>query len=173
MKIHELFEKLEKSKVYHEFKETEEGKESFFCAGFFILRIKNKENELALDFRNEKEIFTFKIPEQNSEIAIQREPILPAQKPLDKIAENLKLRTDLDNLRGFVEILLQNNKISNELEEIVAVLQKRENVLAWHLTCMLKGFVIVTIQIDAEKGKSISFEKKSLFDFVSAKKVSK
>lgn len=172
MKIQELFEKLEKSPAYKEFRKSEEGKDAFFCIGFFILRLKNLENEFSLDFRNESNIFTFKLPEKANEVIMQKEQIMPSQKPLEKIEESQvgKIKEDILNLKGRVELELQNNKIKNPLEEMICVLQSVNGNILWHITAMCEGFTIITIQLDAIKNSVLKFEKKNLMDFVSIKK---
>jgi hypothetical protein len=172
--ISKIFEKLEKSKEYSQFKN--ENKEAFFCAGFFILNFKNEVFDYSLDFRDEKELFTFKIPfsedNANNNLILQKEPLLEGRKPLEKLykAEVLKIKLGLEGLKSRVEAQLLEKKISNKLNELIAVIQTIEGKLLWNITAMAEGFVIISIQIDAISGELLKFDKRNLLDFVSIKK---
>jgi len=174
MKISQLFSKLEKSKTYKNFKVTEEGKDAFFCAGFFILNFKNNIFEYSLDFRNDKNIFTFKIPaneKKDEEITLLKEDLIQASRPLEKIEEkDFKFKTDIEDIKEIILKEMQKAKITNSLNEIVVVLQIIDAELLWNLTCMCEGFTILSSQINPKTGELIKFDKKNLMDFVSVKK---
>jgi len=171
MLITQLYSKLEKSEIFSKFKA--ENPDAFLCAGFFILNFKGNIYEYSFDFKNDKQIFTFKIPIAG-EIVLLAEDVLAAQKPLEEI--KLDMQVDINDLRILVEKELVKQGIKNKLEEIIAVLQsvdlgkddsleKRSFNTIWNLTCMCEGFTIITIQVDSKTGQVIKFEKKSLFDF--------
>lgn len=182
MNLSDLFEKLEKSNIWKTFKKDKNSKDAFFCAGFFIMNVKQNKFEYSLDFRNEESLFAFKLPNEEKE---DKEPTLtadklldspPAPKPLPKIEEKdlKKIKIDIDKLYEFVEKEFKKQKIDG-LEEIIAVLQQSEEhgKLIWHLTCMSAGLKITIIIIDALTGEVIKFDKKSILDFVSVKKPGK
>ncbi len=178
MKISDLLHKLEKSEIFKNFRKDNETKDAFFCAAFIILNFKQSMFEYSLDFRNDKNIFTFKVPfadTQNSEITMFKEDLLEGRKPLEKVEEEKakQIRVDIDDLKLFAEKEIKNNKITQQLEEIIAVLQSQEGKLVWNLTCMASAFTIINMIIDAETGKIIKFDKKNLMDFVSVKKPEK
>jgi hypothetical protein len=166
MKIPTIFElmfKLEKSEIFKKFKA--EYPNSFFCAGFFIFNFKTDTSEYSLDFREDKNIFTFKVPEaKESSITMIKEEILEAQKPLEKISSDVKV--DLSEIKALVEQALKDNNIKNKLEEIIAVLQSIDNQKVWNLTCLCEGFVIISIHIHSETQGILKFEKRNLLDFV-------
>jgi hypothetical protein len=177
MILQALSRKLEKSEVYQKF--ISEHPNAFLCAGFFILNFKSNIYEYSLDFREERKIFTFKIPEVQSgesKIIMTEEDLLETQVPLEKIS--LDVQTEIDDLKPIVEKALMENKIKNKLEEIIAVLQNltlgKDDLSGkplgchtmWNLTCMCEGFTIITVHISSESGKIIKFEKKSLFDMI-------
>ena len=176
MKLSQLFEKLEKSKAFKELKK--ESKDAFFCAGFFILNFKQNTSEYSLDFRDDKNIFTFKFPSQGDEkqeiIKIKAE-LLPAPKPLDEIDRKLisKLKVDIEQLQPIIEKSMDKNKVIAKLEESIAVLQTLEGKLIWNLTCVCAGFVILNIHINAISGEVTRFEKKNMMDFMTIKKPEK
>ena len=174
MKISKLIQSLEKSKTFKEFQKTKEGKESSLCAAFIIFNLKQDSFENSLDFRNEKDIFTFKIPsDKKEEIIMSKEEIMPSRKQLEEIPNDKleKLKVEPENLQEIIEKQLKEKKIIGNLEEIIAVLQSNESKeLIWNLTCIVSGFVILSVQIDALSGNLIKFDKKNLLDFVSVKK---
>lgn len=63
-KLAMLFSRLYKSKEFKDFQK--ENEKAFLCAGFFILRIKENLNDFSLDFRNDTQIYSFKIPENKN-----------------------------------------------------------------------------------------------------------
>lgn len=165
MKTIELLKRLEESEEFKSFKESDEGKDAFLCAGFFVLNFKSNIFDYSLDFRNESKIFSFKIPEtKDSQIIIQAEDLIQAQKPLEKI--NPDVQIDIEQLREIVEKELQKNSIKNKLEEIIAVLQNMNGKMLWNLTIMCEGLTIINSHIDSEKGAILKFEKKNLLDFI-------
>ena len=171
-KIKELFLRLEKSQVFKDFKK--DNPNAFLCAGFFILRLKEGLNDFSLDYRDDVQIYSFKIPENASEeITMHAEKIMEQQKPLDKLEIDAKtvLKLDLECLEGQIKEELSKQKITNPLSEIISVLQISEGKPMWNLTIMLEGFTIITSLINPLSGEVLKFEKKNLFDFVKPKKL--
>lgn len=178
MTLSNLIQTLEKSPAFKDFKKSAEGKSAFLCAAFIIFNLKQNSFENSLDFRNEKDIFTFKMPsdektkEGKEEIIMQKEELLPSRKQLEKMDEKLlaKIKVEPENLQEIIEKQLKEKKILGNLEEIIAVLQSADGKLAWNLTCIVSGFVILSAQIEALSGNMTKFDKKNLLDFVSVKK---
>jgi hypothetical protein len=131
------------------------------------MNFKTQVFEYSLDYRNDKQIFTFKIPEREEEqVVMQTEEIIQVEnkKPLEKIT--LDVQVDIEDLKEIIEKALENNSIKNKLEEFIAVLQKIDSSLVWHLTCICEGFTILNVIINPETGAIEKFEKKNLLDFV-------
>ena len=174
MKIKELFARLKKSKQWKEtFKEE---KRIFFCAAFVILNFKQNIFEYSLDFRNDKDLLTFKFPkEENQDLIVVKDKLLENPKPLDEIKETLlsQIKIDIEDLKEIVEKNLLENKVGKNLDEIIAVLQYYEGNFVWNLTCICEGFTIVSIHLDPLSKKIVKFEKRNLMDFVNIKKVYK
>ncbi len=171
-KIQDLFLRLHSSGEFKDF--LEENKTAFLCAGFFILRLKEGLNDLSLDYRDDTQIYSFKIPENDNEsITMHAEKIMSEQKPLDKLNldENSILELDLDALEGTIKDELSKQAIKSPLQEVICVLQTSEGKPMWNLTIMLEGFTIISSQINPVSGEVIKFEKKNLFDFVTPKKI--
>jgi hypothetical protein len=162
MLLKQLYAKLEKSNEFKKFKS--ENPDAFLCAGFFIINFKDNKFEYSLDYRNDKQIFTFKIPENDSSIIAESQDLLLSPKPLDKI--NLDVQVDIEDIKDIVEKTLSDNNIKNKLEEYIAVLQNLDNQLVWNLTIMCEGFTIINSLINAETSGIIKFEKKNLLDFI-------
>jgi len=161
--LQQLFARLEKSEVFKSFKA--QNPDAFLCAGFFILNIKQGINQYALDYRNDKQIFTFDFPNnENANITLKTDDLLPSPKPLEKI--NLDVQIDIEEIQGIIEQGLKDNNIKNQLEEVVAVLQNLDGQIVWNLTCMLEGITIVNAIIHSETGAILKFAKKNLLDFV-------
>lgn len=163
MLLKEIYAKLEKSNEFKKFKS--ENPDAFLCAGFFILSFKENRFEYSLDYRNDKQIFTFKIPENpESSIIVESQDLLASPKPLEKI--NLDVQLDLEDIKEIVEKALLDNNIKGKLEEFMAVLQNLDNQIVWNLTVMCEGFTIINMIINSETAGIIKFEKKNLLDFV-------
>jgi len=161
--LKDIYARLEKSDVFQNFKSA--NPDSFLCAGFFIMNFKSGVFDYSFDFRNDKQIFSFKIPEHaESAIVMQVDDILDSKKSLEKI--NLDIQVDLSDLREIVERELVNHDIKNKLEEIIAVLQVLDSQKVWNLTCMCEGFTIISCHIHSETSGILKFEKKNLLDFV-------
>jgi len=172
MKLSKLFSILENSAEYKTFKK--ESKNAFFCAAFSILNFKDNIFQNSLDFRDSKNIFSFKI-QDSGKIEATGETLLKGKKPLEKInledADELKI--DIEDLKDIAERELKKNKIASNLNEIIAVLQNHEKKLIWNLTCMCEGFTIISLHVDALSGETLKFEKRNLMDFVSVRKPDK
>ena len=162
MKLNDLFDALESSNIYKKFKA--ENPESFLCAGFFILDIKENREEYNLDYTNGTMITSFTIPEDSEMITSKTDEVLDSSKPLNKVSLDVVL--DLDNLIGKVEEEIIKNYKQKKLEKIIAVLQNSDGKTIWNLTCMLEGLAIVSIKIDANTEEILVSEKRSLFDVV-------
>ena len=166
MLIKDLLSRLEKSEIFENFRAV--NPDAFPCAGFFIFNIKQNNIQYALDFRNDKQIFTFDFPINDSAaITMKVDDLLPAPRPLEKISFDVQV--DLEDLRPIVEKALQENNIKNKLEEMIAVLQNLDGQVVWNMTIMCEGFVIINAIVHAETAGVLKFEKKNLLDFVKKK----
>jgi hypothetical protein len=173
MKLQTLFGKLQKSEEFLDFKEKNPN--AFFCAGFFILNFKQNLFEYFLDYRDDKKLFAFKIPEFNEKIIFTAEDLIENPKPMEKLEEKeiKNIKTDLDDLKEILEQALWDNNIKNSLEEFIAVLQCLNGKILWNITCICSNLAIVNANIEPFTGNILKFEKKNLLDFASIKKVDK
>lgn len=160
MNFNSLVLRLQRSQEFLDFKQA--NPDSFLCAGFFIRDYKEENNQTSIDYSTGKDITSFT---PNGEgFNINQEPILDPTQPLNKIDSEIKV--DIDQLKELVEKALQENKVSNKLEKIIAVLQNHDHKTIWNLTCMCEGMKIILVHIDAQSGEILKFQNKSLFDFV-------
>ena len=174
MKIQTLFRRLDESQEFKDFKEKNPA--GFFCAGFFILNFKQNLLKYSLDYRDDKQLFAFKIPSEDSEkVVLTAEDLLENPKPMEKIDEDLikNIKVDIEDIKEVIEQGLWDNNIKNALEEVIAVLQCMNWKIVWNLTCICSSLSIVNSQIDPFTGKIIKLEKKNLLDFASMKKIEK
>jgi hypothetical protein len=174
MKLQELFLKLRKSEAWKQ--QSKENNGIFFCAAFTILNFKQKTFEYSLDFRDDKNLFAFKIPEdKKSEVAFTKDALLENPKPLERIEEkeieNIKI--DIDSIEKIAGKAILDNKVMSALDEAIAVLQNLDGKVIWNLTCICSGFTIINLHIDPFSGKILKFEKKNLMDFASIRKPEK
>jgi len=165
MQFYELLNKLNSSQTFKDFEER--NPKAFFCAGFFILNFKANIFDYSLDYRDQENLFSFKIAE-DKEVVINKEPIIKNMPQMEKI--NCDVQIDIEDLKNIVNQNLQKNNIKNKLEEIIAVLQSYQGNKIWNLTCICESFAIINMHINPENGQVIKFEKKNLLDFASFKK---
>jgi len=164
MNFSQTLEKIESSDAFKNFKEKHP--DAKLCAGFFVLDYQQQANQQQLDYilKNNK-IFTFIINKENKEITIKEaETIEGHREKLPAIKKETKI--DLNDVEQIVKEKMQEEKINNKIDKIIAVLQKHENKMIWNLNCMLEGMGILQVHIDCSDGRVLKFEKKSLFDFI-------
>jgi hypothetical protein len=155
--------KIEKSGLFKDF--IKKNPKIELVAGFFILDLETGIDQNSLDYKLGDVIFTFSIDESNSvtlkEDKLIDDPRFPSLKKIKK-----KIKVDLDKVPSLVEDTALKNNIGQKLQKIIAVLQIHEGKQVWNLTCMLDGFAILNILIDANNGKVVKFDKKSIADFI-------
>ena len=158
MKLLDLIKELESSSSYKDF--ISKNPSAYICAGFFILDLKNKKDQIQLDvfLPEKKKIAAFESPFSEPKVFDEE---VPAIKKLDT-----EIKVDIDELEDKCEEILKENKTSLMLGKIIAIL--KEDV--WTLTCMNETLGMANIKIDSKTGKVLSFRKGSLMEFVSSEK---
>jgi len=174
MNFKETLQKIEESQAFTNFKQQNPNSE--LCAGFFILDfLESNDTKQSIDYKTEDNIFTFDI-NKHGEIFMKQDRLLDesTRPKLKKIPEEIKV--EVDELKGIVGIETLENGISAKLHKIIAVLQNykgpitnEEDKIVWNLTCMLDGLIILNIIIDADTGKVLKFERKSMMDMIKKK----
>jgi len=171
MTFQELIEKIESSKVFQKF--NQEHQDNELVAGFFVLDFLSNDTKQTLDYKTDNKIFTFDL--KGEDILMKQDELLDTsdKQPLQKIDKEIKV--EVDELKSIAGVQALDNGIHSKFHKIIAVLQKhRENpeseqLQVWNLTCMLEQLIILHILIDANTGKTIKFERKSMMDFVKKK----
>jgi hypothetical protein len=156
-----VVEQIEKSKAFANFKKK--NKDSFLCAGFFIIDYKDKKNQQQLDYcLVGGDIYTFLL--DNEVIMKKSETIQGAKHDLKQLKKEMKV--DLDDAEKIVCEKIKQEKIEKPLIKIIAVLQVYEGKQIWNLTCILEGFEFIQCHIDSETGDILKFERKNMMDFI-------
>lgn len=171
MKVQDLVKELEEKECFKTFKT--QNPDSFFAAAFLILDLKQKTEQIQLDYYlpKENQIAAFEFPYTEAKIHDniislskegQTEPAKP--KPMSKQATKIKI--DIDNLEEKCKSLIKENNSSIAPTKIIAIL--KDDI--WNLTCMDDALGIVRIKINAISGELQSFDKGSLMNFMGIKK---
>jgi len=174
MNFKDLLEKVESSKQFQDFKQKYPNNE--LVIGFFILDFLSNDNKNSLDYKIDNKIITFSLDERG-EIKTQEDKLIEDSNnsELKKIDQEIKV--EVDELKSIAGTQALDNGISAKFSKIIAVLQKykdeklteNQEKQIWNLTCMLEGLIILNILIDAESGKILKFERKSIMDLVKKK----
>ena len=166
----QTLEKIENSKVFKNFKEKHPNAE--LCAGFFIIDFLSNDNKKSIDYKTENKIFTFDL-NKNDEIFINEDKLIDNADYPKLMPIKPEAKIEINDLKGIVGIETLERGISAKIHKIVAVLQMHkeadEEKQIWNLTCMLENLIILHILVDAETGKVIKFERKSMMDMIRKK----
>ncbi len=166
MNLSHCLEKIETSQQFKNF--LEKNPEAKLCAGFFVLDFKEFKDQSQIDYCTpDGDIFTFTL---NNEITLTKPEMIEEEKKLSPL-DREKIKIELQSLKRIVESEMEKNKVSSNLEKIIAIIQNFElkdkpTSLIWNLTCMLPGLKIIQVWIDAFSGEILKFEDKSLFDVI-------
>jgi hypothetical protein len=166
LKLQQIINGLESSKQFQDFKKQNPDAE--LCAGFFTLNISENSEEYNLDYKSGESIFSFNVPLDTSLITMKQDQVYDKSKPLIKL--NSKIKIQLSDIKDIVEKQFKKHEILAKIDRIIAVLhtnpEGKTNRTIWNLTCLLKGFDVITIHIDAMSGRTNKFEKRNLFEFI-------
>ena len=171
MKTQDLVEELQEKQSYQNFKS--ENPSAFFSAGFFILDLKENQEQIQLDFflPEKEEIAAFEFP--FAEPKIHKDIISVGKsgatepgkiKPMSPQTTDIKI--DLDDIGPISKEIIKENGSAIIPTKIIAILKDNQ----WNLTCMDDMLGMVRIKLDALTGERIDFSKGSLMDFMGIKK---
>lgn len=160
MKIEPYIQKLNESDQFKEF----QGKypDSFLIAGFFVLDFESNQNLHQIDYYLPKEnkIAAFSLDEQ---INLQ---ILEAMNKKAPEQLDIRVNTDLEELKGILLDEMHNRGMTEEIKKIIAVLQNIEGKRLWNLNCVLSGMEILKAHLEDTSKTVLSMEKLSIMDVV-------
>jgi len=168
MKFFDVLKKVENSEAYKNFKKQH--KNSYLAAGFFVLDFEEGKHMQQIDYVTKNEIATFYV---NGEIKIKLESKKEIEREIgikEELAElklPKKLAVDIEDIEDKAKDVIDAMELGDRaINKIIAVLQIHNSKTIWNLTCILSGFLIVTIHIDAVNGDILFNEKKDIFDIM-------
>src|SRR4051812_37031801 len=111
MNLQFYLEKLFSSDEYDTF--MKENPQAYFCSGFFISDVANKDNQRHIDFYvpDKKEMYSFKVNEVVEKIKVQM--------TADKIPNEIHKETNFDfsEVQDLIEKEMVKQKVDNKLEK--------------------------------------------------------
>ena len=153
----ESLKKLENSKEFKEFMKKNEN--VFLCNGFVILE--NGVGDWQIDFYDDlnDKLMSFtlkgKIMKRESE-AFKNEKIKISELDAEKV--KIELKNALDNIKE-----LMDKKYSNEsVTKTIVILQNYKKKNIWNITHITTSFKTLNVKLNAENGKIISEDLKSV-----------
>ncbi|MBI2449890.1 hypothetical protein HYV49_06390 [Candidatus Pacearchaeota archaeon] len=160
MKVLHYLHKLESSREYKKF--IEDNKDSYLCAGFFVLDYENEKDIHQVDYYvpSKKKIAALIL---DGGVKVQLSKETQKKKP-EKLEGNAKI--DLDAIKGMIEDEMKNHMLTDKILKIIAVLHNSEGKRIWNINCILNGMGLLRIHIDDETGNILKFEKVSMMDFI-------
>jgi hypothetical protein len=170
MKTQDLIKELEETKGYKTFKE--QNPDTFFAAAFLILDLRNKTEQIQLDYFLPKEgnIAAFSYPFSEPKIhddviSVKDGKTIPSKvSPMTKQTAEIKI--DIDDLESKCKEVIKENNSLIIITKIIAIL--KDDI--WNLTCMDDMLGIVRVKINAISGEVQDFNKGGLMDFMGIKK---
>lgn len=162
---------IEESSTFIEFKKNH--KKASVCAGFFIIDYFSNDSKNSIDYIVDEDIYTFEIKDDMN-VKMNKDKILEVETDQPKLVaineDKLNIKIDTNELKSIAGTRALDEGIASKITKIIAILQSHHDNIIWNLTCMLEGLIILHLLVDANTGKIIKFERKSMMDFVKKKK---
>lgn len=160
MKLQPYVQKLNSSEKYKEFIQT--NKDAYLVAGFFVLDFDSGNNVHQIDFfvPSTKRVAAFTL---DKDVVMQSLELMNSKTP-EKL--EVKVKTDLDELKGILEDEMKNRNISEEIKKIIAILQTIEGKKIWNLNCVLTGMEILRAHVEDDSKTVLKMDKSSILDYV-------
>lgn len=157
-----LFEKLETSQEFNEFKQKYP--DCYFCSGFIVLDYEGKtpENKYHLDFYipSNKKTFSFELENGVKLVELERSD--------ENFSKELSLKQEFDFelIKDKILDKMAENKINNKIQKMIFSLQKKDNEDMLLGTIFLSGLALLRLNFHIKDQKISDFEKKSFFDMM-------
>ena len=171
MKVQNLLQELQEKQEYKDFQSK--NPDAFFMATFLILDLKQKTEQIQLDFSlpSENKIAAFEYPFTEPKIhdniiSVSKSGTTEPAKVPKMSKQTTEIKVDIDDLEPKCKKLIKENNSLLVQTKIIAIL--KDDI--WNLTCMDDMLGIVRIKINAVSGETIDFNKGSLMDFMGMKK---
>jgi len=163
MSFNKTVKLVEDSEIFKDFIRNHENAE--LCVGFFVLDFIKSINQMSVDYKIGKKVFTFSVNDLG-EVSLKEDELIenPKFPPLTKIKSKVKI--DLEEAESIARGKAFDESVAQKFEKIIAIVQNYEDNQVWNLTCMLASFVILNIIIDADDAKIVKFDKKTMGDFI-------
>ena len=159
MKFKHYIKRVEKTREFKKFKK--EHKDSYLCAGFFVLDLEHGKNMEQLDYYLGNGKIATAMLDKGVKIKISEQPIKKKLFSLDK-----EVRTDLEAIPGIVHDEMINRSITEEIKKIIAIVYLSEGKVVWNLQCILNGLILLHVNVDDSNQSILMFEKFSLMDLI-------
>jgi hypothetical protein len=170
MPFQDTYNQITESEVFKKF--IQENPEAELCAGFFILDFISNDSKNSLDYKSWDKIFTFDLKDDGF-VKLTEDKLIDSPNSPQLLNLIPKVTTEVEELKGLAGIEALDRGISAKFNKIIAVLQRQskdnKEIQLWNLTCMLDGLIILNIQINADTGEIIKFERKSMMDLIRKK----
>ena len=170
MKVQDLIKELEATSQFKTFQK--EHSHTFFVAAFLILDLKNKTEQIQLDYfipaTNQIAAFShpFTEPKIHDDIISVEKGKTKGKKPTQMTPQTTKIKIDIDDLEPECKKLIDENNSLLIPTKIIAILKDDQ----WNLTLMDDMLGIVRIKINPISKELIEFNKGSLMNFMGIKK---
>lgn len=158
MKLKEMVRVLKEAESFNDF--CKKYADAYMCAVFLILDEKKEQCQIDFFIPCLEKIASFEQPFESFKIYEDK---------IKKMQElNIKdMEVDIENLAEVVEKEKKLNNINQKTTKIIAILKED----FWDLTCLDDFLGMLRIKVNAQTGFTKGFEKSSLIDFMSVKKI--
>jgi len=158
-----LFEKLNSSKEFKEFKK--ENPKAYLCSCFFIIDFddKNLENKYHIDYYipESKKTFSFEL---ENEIKLVPLELRDEKKVLERVS--MKNHFDFDRIKELIMKEMEKKKINNKIQKMIFSLQNLEGKDLLLGTVFISGLGLIKVNIQVDNMEITDFEKKSFFEMM-------
>ena len=160
MKIKPYIEKLNSSGEYKKF--VDKYKDAYLAAGFFIIDFEQGNNIHQIDYYipSEKKIGAFTLDNQ---VVLQMMEVLNEAKP-EKL--DIKTKIDLEALKGIVQDEMRNRGITEEIKQMIAIIQNIKGKKTWTVSCILSGMEILKANVEDKSETILRMERTSITDII-------
>jgi len=164
MSIREMKWQVENTNGFKKF--ISENPDAYLGAGFFIIDFEKEEaSQRQMDYYipSSKKIASFDLT-GNYKVSEQL-----VEKPLEEIgAEEAKL--SVDDVIEIVKAELNKREILLGIQKIIAILQKKDLEVSWHLSCILTGTDFAKVRIRDSDASVAKFEQINLMSLMDIRK---
>lgn len=170
----QVLRRIEGSDEFKNFRK--EFEDSFLCSAFFVIDFESQSETKQLDYYipSKEKIASFLL-DIDSKIKLSIDEIFQKEnRALKKISTKLKIgfgdavdiakeNLEMENIKQEKETGTRGNE---EINKVIAILQKLDENQIWNLTCMISGTNMLLIHIGSDTGKILKKEKVNIMNFI-------